>query len=66
MTTGASSRSRPNVLFVLTDQWRAAALGCMGNEEVHTPNVDRLADEGLTFERAYTPKPMCVPARATA
>jgi arylsulfatase A-like enzyme len=65
MTTGASSRSRPNVLFVLTDQWRAAALGCMGNEEVHTPNVDRLAEEGLTFERAYTPKPMCTPARAS-
>ncbi|MEF8825767.1 MAG: sulfatase [Halapricum sp.] len=63
MSAGAADR--PNVLFVLTDQWRAQALGCMGNEQVHTPTVDRLADEGMTFERAYTPKPMCVPARAS-
>jgi len=54
-----------NVLFVLTDQWRAQSLGCAGNDDVRTPTVDRLAAEGARFERAYTPHPICSPARGS-
>jgi arylsulfatase A-like enzyme len=56
---------RPNVLFVLVDQMRASAMGCAGNDQVHTPTLDRLAEEGVLCERAYTPDPVCTPARAS-
>jgi arylsulfatase A-like enzyme len=56
---------RPNVLVVLADQWRAEALGCMGDPNVHTPAIDALAGNGVCFERAYTPLPACSPARAS-
>ncbi|HUW55220.1 MAG TPA: sulfatase-like hydrolase/transferase [Planctomycetota bacterium] len=53
----------PNVLLFFCDQLRRDALGAYGNEHVHTPNLDRLADGGRTYERAYTPVPVCIPAR---
>ncbi|MFB6218624.1 MAG: sulfatase [Halobacteriaceae archaeon] len=56
---------RPNVLFVLADQWRGSALGCAGDPNVRTPTIDGLADEGVLCERAYTPDPVCTPARAS-
>ncbi|WP_276256566.1 sulfatase-like hydrolase/transferase [Halomontanus rarus] len=56
---------KPNVLLVMADQWRAEALGCMGDEQVRTPNIDRFANDGLVFERAYTPNPVCSPARGS-
>ncbi|MFB6217986.1 MAG: sulfatase [Halobacteriaceae archaeon] len=56
---------RPNVLVVLCDQWRAEALGCIGDPNVRTPAIDRLAAEGVCFERAYTPYPVCSPARGS-
>lgn len=40
----------PNVLVVLTDQWRAEVLGCMGDDQVQTPRLDQFAESGLTFE----------------
>jgi choline-sulfatase len=54
---------RPNVLFLMDDEHRADVLGYAGDEVVRTPNLDRLADEAVTFENAYTPSPRCVPAR---
>jgi len=56
---------QPNVLFVLTDQWRASALGCAGNDDVRTPVLDGLAGDGVRFADAITTKPMCTPARAS-
>jgi arylsulfatase A-like enzyme len=56
---------QPNVLFVLVDQMRAEAMGCMGNDQVETPTFDRMAAEGVLCERAYTPEPVCTPARAS-
>jgi choline-sulfatase len=53
-----------NLLFVTTDQQRWDSLPCYGLEFVRTPHLDRLAAEGLVFERAYTPAPLCVPMRA--
>lgn len=63
-SASAQRRRRPNVLFVLPDQLRAASVGCMGNAEVKTPHVDRLASEGLLFENTFANSPVCCPARA--
>jgi arylsulfatase A-like enzyme len=54
---------RPNVLLVHTDQQRWDALGANGNDDIHTPNLDRLADEGLTFSRYFVNAPTCMPSR---
>ncbi len=55
----------PNILLILTDQHRLSALGCYGPTPCSTPNIDRLAREGVRFERVYTTCPVCSPARAT-
>ena len=52
--TEQSSGQRPmNVLFLFPDQMRAQAMGCMGNPDVKTPNLDRLAAEGLLFRNHF-------------
>ncbi len=56
---------RPNVLFILSDDHGLWALGCAGNPEIRTPNLDRLADEGTRFERFFCASPVCSPARAS-
>jgi arylsulfatase len=55
---------RPNILLVFTDQQRADTLGVL-NPVMRTPAMDRLCAEGTTFSRAYTPVPVCVPARCS-
>lgn len=62
---GAGPGSRPNLLFVLTDDQRFDALGCAGNPIVRTPNIDRLAGEGIRFERAFVTTPICAASRAS-
>ena len=55
---------RPNILFIMTDQHFADAMsGVMGDEHIKTPNLDRLAANGVRFDRAYAPNPLCIPAR---
>jgi arylsulfatase len=54
-----------NILWICTDQQRADTLGCMGNKWVHTPNLDRLASEGVVFENAYSQSPVCAPSRGS-
>lgn len=56
---------RPNVLFIITDQHRADCLGAYGNTRIRTPNIDRLAHEGVRLDRAYVTNPLCTPARAS-
>ena len=56
---------RPNVLFVLTDDQGAWAMGCAGNDEIRSPNLDRLAREGIRFESFFCTSPVCSPARAS-
>ena len=56
---------QPNLLFLMPDQLRADFLSCYGAEFIDTPNIDRLAREGVRYENAYTPSPICVPARAS-
>ncbi len=53
-----------NVLLLMTDQHRFDVLGCMGNKEIETPHLDRLAAEGTVFKSAYSACPSCIPARA--
>lgn len=59
------SRDRPNLLFVFADQMRADACGFMGNEQVRTPNMDRMAEQGVVFENAVSTCPVCTPYRAS-
>ena len=54
----------PNILLLMGDQWRGDALGANGSDVVHTPHLDRLAAEGVTFGAAYSCSPSCTPARA--
>jgi arylsulfatase A-like enzyme len=55
---------RPSVLLILPDQWRGQDLGCMGNPDVRTPNLDRLAARGVLFRNTFANTPVCCPARA--
>ena len=57
--------SKPNVVFLLTDQWRLQALGYAGNAQVRTPNIDRLAEESLNFRHAISGYSVCCPWRAS-
>ena len=56
---------RPNILLVHTDQQRWDAVGANGNPEVHTPNMDRIANAGVTFDRYFVQAPVCMPSRAS-
>ena len=57
--------NKPNILFICTDQQRFDALGCYGNAQIQTPNIDALAAEGVLFERCYVQSPVCAPSRAS-
>ena len=54
---------KPNLLFVFTDQQSFDMLGCYGNEQIKTPNLDRLASEGVRFEYCVSSTPVCTPTR---
>jgi uncharacterized sulfatase len=58
-----SAQSRPNILFVLIDDMGWGDFSCFGNTEAKTPNIDRLAAEGLTFSQFYVNSPICSPSR---
>lgn len=60
-----STRQRPNILWICTDQQRFDTLGCYGNQFVRTPNLDQLAQSGVVFERSYAQSPVCTPSRAS-
>ncbi len=56
---------RPNILIILSDQLRRDALGIYGDPNISTPNIDRLANEGVRFQNACSTYPVCVPFRFT-
>jgi hypothetical protein len=60
----ASAQRPPNIVFVLADDLGVNDLGVYGRKEHHTPNLDRLAAEGLRFTTAYVASPICSPSRA--
>lgn len=64
VTPGFGAPPRPNVLFLVADDL-GTYLGAYGNTEVHSPNIDRLAQRGLVFNRAYCQQAICNPTRAS-
>ena len=61
----AGDTSHPNVVMIMTDNHGAWTLGCYGNNDIRTPNIDRLASEGTLFDNAFASNPVCSPTRAT-
>jgi arylsulfatase A-like enzyme len=64
-TPPSTERRPPNVLVFFTDQQRPDTLGVYGNPMGLTPNLDRFASEGVRFGYAFTPQPVCAPARSS-
>ncbi|GAA0559051.1 sulfatase family protein [Chitinophaga japonensis] len=60
----AFSQNKPNVVIFIADDLNQQDIGCYGNSDVSTPNMDRLAAEGMRFNRAYAATPMCAPSRS--
>jgi choline-sulfatase len=58
-------RDRPHILLVMVDQLSAAFLRAYGHRVTKTPTIDGLAEAGVVFDNAYTPSPLCAPARAS-
>jgi len=58
-------RKKQNVIFILSDDQGVWASGCYGNDEIKTPNIDKLASEGIRFENFFVATPVCSPSRAT-
>src|SRR5262245_44336931 len=65
LLAAAEAAPRPNVLVVLSDDHSVPHVGCYGNKEIKTPNLDRFAAQGMRFDRAYVTCPQCVPSRAS-
>ena len=63
LTAAESEPQIRNVLFIVSDDLKASALGCYGNEVCQTPNLDRLAKRGMVFEHAYCQGLACAPSR---
>lgn len=61
----AAETKRPNILFVFADDQPQICLGCMGNEHIRTPNMDRLAAEGVLFPEAFVTTAICCSSRAS-
>jgi len=59
----ASGSRRPNVIIILADDLGYGELGCYGQAKIRTPNIDRLAAEGMRFTRHYSGSPVCAPSR---
>lgn len=57
--------NHPNVVLIMTDNHGAWTLGCYGNQDIRTPNIDRLARDGTLMTRAFASNPVCSPTRAT-
>jgi len=57
--------TRPNILYIMTDQQRFDTIAALGNEHIYTPNMDRLVRRGVSFTQGYSTCPVCVAARTT-
>ncbi len=63
--SAAEPTARPNILFVIADQWRAQAFGFAGDPNVQTPNLDRFEKQSVHFTQAVAGMPVCSPTRAS-
>ena len=57
--------NKPNIIVILTDDQGYWSLGCTGNREIRTPNIDALAQTGVRFDNFFCASPVCSPARAS-
>lgn len=57
--------AKPNIIFLFSDDQSTDTLGCYGNKDVKTPNIDRLAADGMVFDNHYNPTSICMASRAT-
>ena len=60
-----AAASRPNIVFLMTDDQRWDTLGCYGRSDVLTPHIDQLSEQGVTFDNAYYAVAICMPSRTT-
>lgn len=63
-TEQSGSRERPNIIFIMSDDHAYQAISCYGSELIETPGIDRLASEGMRFDRAFVTNSICAPSRA--
>ena len=61
----AGSKERPNIIFLMTDDQRWDNMGCYGRPEFNTPNIDKLAEQGVVFDKAFYTVSICMPSRVT-
>ena len=61
--TIADAQGRPNIVFILADDMGWADLSCYGRPDYQTPNLDKLATQGMRFTNAYSAAPVCTPTR---
>ena len=65
-SAGIRAQQRPNIVFIFIDDMGFGDLSCFGNREMHTPNIDRLAGEGIRLTNYYDNSPICSPSRVAA
>lgn len=65
LAQGAPGRPRPNILYMMTDDHAAQAISCYGSKINQTPNLDRIAKEGMRMDRVFATNSICTPSRAT-
>jgi len=63
--SGIAEPSKPNIIFILADDLGYGDLGCYGQEKIKTPNLDKLASQGITFTQHYAGSTVCAPSRAS-
>lgn len=64
MTTGCAKRTRPNIIYIMSDDHAEQAISCYGSKLIKTPNIDRIAKEGVRFENSFVTNSICGPSRA--
>ena len=62
---GGIDKDRPNIVLIMTDQHQATAISIAGNTDLETPNLDKLANNGVRFNNAYVTFPLCSPSRSS-
>src|SRR5579871_3168808 len=65
MASAATGKARPNILFIMTDDHTTQAMSCYGSRVNQTPNLDRIAHEGIRMDRVFCTNSICTPSRAT-
>jgi arylsulfatase A len=63
--TSAEGNKKPNIVYILADDLGYAEVGCYGQKKIRTPNIDKLASEGMRFTQHYSGNPVCAPSRCT-